>query len=490
MTTIAAPAAARARTSLPDVLALVRVVVATMARGVVVMVLGLALWAAVPAAIGWQPTTEMTGSMEPRLTPGDVVVSRPVAASALHVGQVLLAEDPDRSGALRLHRFVATGPDSALITKGDANPDDDSTPVRRSAVHGVAVLRVPFVGLPVLWIRDHEWSKLLLLAVGAAVVLAVTTIDRRVRNPAHPVTNGTAATPAVRVRRTPADPDTRRGRRRTERRHRRVVRIGTIAAVLLVTGGLTVGPAAAVAAGFGSISADPTSTLRAATTFPCLARTVTNSPTFSYQFSAATGMTEADAAGNGRTGTLGSGATRVGGTCADSPYVTLDGVSGQVTGASNARVTAPTTFSLEAWIRTTGGGDVISFGDSQSGTSSAYDRTLYIASNGRASFGVYNDSTEVVVAPHGSVADGQWHHLVATLGAGTMTVYVDGVATGSTTGVAPPTYSGWWRVGYDDLATWQDRPSTDAFAGDLDDVTVYPAALTAAQVATLDRQGR
>ncbi|MFS2030666.1 hypothetical protein ACEN85_11210, partial [Curtobacterium sp. CT11-45] len=158
-----------------------RVVVATLARGVVATRLGLALWAAAPAVIGGQPTTVMTGSMEPRLTPGDVVVSRPVSAGDVRMGKVLLVDDPDQPGHLRMHRYVEDGPRGTIVTKGDANPRQDSTPVEPSAVHGVAFLRVPFVGAPIVWLRAGEWGKVGMLALGLVAVLALCTIDGSLR---------------------------------------------------------------------------------------------------------------------------------------------------------------------------------------------------------------------------------------------------------------------------------------------------------------------
>lgn len=158
-----------------------RVVVATLARGVVATLLGLALWAAAPAVIGWMPTSVMTGSMEPRLQPGDVVVSRPVAPVELRPGRILLADDPDHPGHLRMHRYVEDGRHGTLITKGDANPQADSTPLERSAVHGVAFLRVPYVGSPIVWLRDGEWARVVVLALGVVGLLALCTIDGSLR---------------------------------------------------------------------------------------------------------------------------------------------------------------------------------------------------------------------------------------------------------------------------------------------------------------------
>lgn len=266
------------RDALRDAVDWGRVVVATIARGVVATVLGLALWAAAPAVIGWQPTTVVTGSMEPRLVPGDVVVSRPVAPAELRAGRVLLADDPDQPGHLRMHRYVDDGPDGTIVTKGDANPQQDSTPVERSAVHGVAFLRVPVVGTPILWLREGAWGRVGILSIGLVALLALCTVDGSLRrlvdtDPADgpsdddPPTgpddaDGTATGPRTgrddgqEARRTPArhrapDPSTvasRRTVRRTARRMRRTRRLGGAAAVLVLAGGAGVLlPAEAVA---------------------------------------------------------------------------------------------------------------------------------------------------------------------------------------------------------------------------------------------------
>lgn len=169
---------------LHDVVDWGRVVVATAARAVIATLFGLALWSAAPALLGWHPTTVMTGSMEPRLEPGDVVVSRPVTPVEIRLGQILLADDPDRAGHLRMHRFVDPGRDGTIVTKGDANPQADSTPIERSAVLGVASLRIPFVATPVLWVREGRWVETAMLALAVAAVLALCTVDGGLRRPA------------------------------------------------------------------------------------------------------------------------------------------------------------------------------------------------------------------------------------------------------------------------------------------------------------------
>ncbi|ROP64983.1 signal peptidase I [Curtobacterium sp. ZW137] len=265
-----------------------RVVVATLARGVVATLLGLALWAAAPAVIGWQPTTVMTGSMEPRLVPGDVVVSRPVAPAQLRLGQVLLADDPDQPGHLRMHRYVKAGAAGTLVTKGDANPQRDSTPIERSAVHGVAFLRIPYVGTPIVWLRDGEWHKVVLLALALTAMLYLGTIDGSLRRLGSAPADGAdgddgleaptgSAPPVASTASTVAGPRSRRALRRRARRVRRLRRSGAVAAVVLVAGGLGVLlPAQAVAAPWTKTTVNPTTSFATATATAVTALTCTN----------------------------------------------------------------------------------------------------------------------------------------------------------------------------------------------------------------------
>ncbi|ROS36341.1 S24/S26 family peptidase [Curtobacterium sp. PhB78] len=293
---------------LRDVVDWGRVVVGTVARGVVATLLGLALWAAAPALIGWQPTTVMTGSMEPRLTPGDVVVSRPVASGEVRTGKILLADDPDQPGHLRMHRYVEDGPGGTLVTKGDANPQQDSTPLERSAVHGVAFLRIPFVGAPILWLRQGEWVRVVVLALGLTALLALCTVDGSLRrltaiddddadgsdggDTAHGSGDGPSdGTDAGREARDDAATRlpsggttvvTRRSLRVHERRVQRLRRFGGAAAVLVIAGSIGVlVPAQAVAVPWSRTTVNPVSNFTAgtATGVPTLTCTAASSST-------------------------------------------------------------------------------------------------------------------------------------------------------------------------------------------------------------------
>ena len=192
-----------------------------------------------------------------------------------------------------------------------------------------------------------------------------------------------------------------------------------------------------------------------------------------------------DWAGN-NDGTAGAGVTRgaAGAIAGDTDTAaTLDGTdNGRVSTATS--LSGPSTFTAQAWIKTTStrGGKILGFGDSATGTSSNYDRHLYMDNSGKIFFGVYPGAVKTVRTT-GSYNDGQWHQVVGTLGQGGLSLYVDGVkiATDPTV-TGAQNYSGYWKIGGDNLRGWTNQPSSANFAGSIDDVSIYPTQLTDQQV--------
>ncbi len=144
------------------------------------------------------------------------------------------------------------------------------------------------------------------------------------------------------------------------------------------------------------------------------------------------------------------------------------------------RLDTPGELSLETWVNTTttSGGKLIGFGNSRTGLSSTSDRHVYLRNDGRPVFGVGgNNPTEITGAT--AVNDGQWHHIVATLGTGGMALYVDGALVGSAPNEVGGSYRGYWRIGGDTTPA----SSTAAYlTGRLDETAVYDRVLTPAQV--------
>ncbi|WP_113637291.1 LamG-like jellyroll fold domain-containing protein [Nubsella zeaxanthinifaciens] len=168
----------------------------------------------------------------------------------------------------------------------------------------------------------------------------------------------------------------------------------------------------------------------------------------------------------------------------------LNGTSNYMS-TSNA-YSSPSVFTISCWFKTTttDGGKLISFGDAQTGTSTAHDRHIYMVPNGRLYFGVYPNVVRTINSTT-SYNDGNWHHVVGILSASGIFLYVDGVLSASNNTVTTAqTYTGYWRVGYDRMDnSWTDWPSnarTQAyFNGAIDDVLIYNRALSAAEVTNL-----
>lgn len=159
-----------------------------------------------------------------------------------------------------------------------------------------------------------------------------------------------------------------------------------------------------------------------------------------------------------------------------------------VRGTTNWWQSGPQTFSMEAWFNTTSsqGGKIIGFGDTNAGRSSTNltDRHLYMTNNGQVRFGLRPDYGERrTINSQPGLNDGEWHHVVASLGESGAHLYIDGelVAQDATLTKAQ-VYWGYWRIGGDRLTSWPSTPTREAFAGDIDEVAVYPSALTPSQV--------
>lgn len=449
-------------------------VTTAVSRCVLSIVGSLLLCSLVPWALGWHPTVVMTGSMEPRLHIGDVAVSRPVDGNDLRIGQVVLADDPDHPGRLRLHRLAAFRADGRLTLRGDANPADDSTPVARSAVRGVASLRVPYVGLPAVWLSQRRFADLAALSA-ALVALGVGAFAYR-RDDGRPTGPAAPARPVHRVH---------LPRRRTG---------AVVLTVALVGSGLwTAAPAHAA---FTRTTTGPASSWAAATYFTCKAAVTADSPYLFYQLGEASGTSAADSSGNLRTGTYSTSGVSYGATgpCSrdGATAVTLSG-SGPNGGSGGYVATPlttafinPTVFSVEVWFKTTttSGGRLIGLGNARTGASTSTDRQLYLDNSGHVVFGVKPGGTVKTVASAVTYNDGGWHLADATLSASGMALYVDGqqVAADSTV-TAAQNYTGYWRVGYDSLAGWGSTTPTHYYlSGSVADAAVYTTALSATQV--------
>ena len=226
----------------------------------------------------------------------------------------------------------------------------------------------------------------------------------------------------------------------------------------------------------------PAVTVTAATTAEAYNGAVfVDGPSLNWKLDETSGTVAADDSGAGRTGTyvsatLGGASALVDGA---GKSVTFNGSTSRVNTASTTAIAGPNVYSVELWFKTntTRGGKLIGFGDSQTGTSSNYDRHLYLTNAGNVVYGDYNGTTSVIQSA-GTYRNNQWHYVVGTTGPNGMRLYVDGVLVGQNTVTTAQGYNGFWKVGGDNLSGWPNRPTSDNYSGSIDEVAVYEKALS------------
>lgn len=144
--------------------------VATLAAGLVAVVLVLTVL--VPAVGGGTAYTVLTGSMEPTLPPGTVVVTRETPVADVRVGDVVTYQLESGRPTVATHRVravgVTLGGETRLVTQGDANAAADPEPVRPEQLRGVQWYAVPLVGYPAM-VVDADLRQVVVL--GAVVLL-------------------------------------------------------------------------------------------------------------------------------------------------------------------------------------------------------------------------------------------------------------------------------------------------------------------------------
>lgn len=152
-------------------------------------VAAVALAVAIPRIAGATPYTVLTGSMEPDLPPGTLVVVRPVDAEDVALGDVITFQLESGKPTVATHRVVAVGTrldgEQVFTTRGDANGTPDRNPVRAVQVQGRLWYSVPYLGHlnSVLTGRQRQSAVLVAAAllVGYASFMFVAAVRERIR---------------------------------------------------------------------------------------------------------------------------------------------------------------------------------------------------------------------------------------------------------------------------------------------------------------------
>ena len=116
-----------------------------------------------------------SGSMEPAIKTGSMVVIKPVAFNTILPGDIISFQGLEPPGSVVTHRVVevtSMGDERVFRTKGDANQDNDLTLVSETRFMGRVILHLPYFGNLSQFIRTRQgW---ILIVIFPAMILVVT----------------------------------------------------------------------------------------------------------------------------------------------------------------------------------------------------------------------------------------------------------------------------------------------------------------------------
>ena len=156
----------------------------------------MALAAAGPYAVGHRSFTVMSGSMEPAINTGDVVVARSIAPLEARVGDVITFQDPNDEQRLVTHRLRkarAREGIAYMVTKGDANNTPERWSVPVDGTIGQVRYRIPYLGYALAAIPGRSAGFFLILI--PALLIAIYELirlwrpDRIKTDPRMPIEN-------------------------------------------------------------------------------------------------------------------------------------------------------------------------------------------------------------------------------------------------------------------------------------------------------------
>jgi signal peptidase len=139
---------------------------------------GMLVAAAAPAAFGLRPFTVLSGSMEPALDTGDMVVDSQIAPADARPGDIVTFKAPNGGGRMITHRLrevSIAGGTAHMTTKGDANDTTETWTVPANGKIGRVAYRLPKLGYA-LSITHGRNGKLLFIVLPALLFCALELV--------------------------------------------------------------------------------------------------------------------------------------------------------------------------------------------------------------------------------------------------------------------------------------------------------------------------
>ncbi len=126
----------------------------------------------VPSVLGIKPFIVLSGSMEPEIHKGDIILTKIVDPETLRVDDVIAFRDAENT--VTTHRIIDIVEESGVeyfITKGDNNSTQDRNLVEKSDVEGIYIMRIPGIGS--MMQNLSQPTTIMVLVVGITVIFVI-----------------------------------------------------------------------------------------------------------------------------------------------------------------------------------------------------------------------------------------------------------------------------------------------------------------------------
>lgn len=135
----------------------------------------------VPSFLGYKPFIVLSGSMEPEILPGDLVITKNVDPEEIAVGDIISFREDETTIVSHRVTEVLTEEGLAFHTKGDANIGADAGTVLPEDIEGRYILRIGRLGAFALFLQT-PLGLFIFVIIPLCLFILYDIVSRKLRN--------------------------------------------------------------------------------------------------------------------------------------------------------------------------------------------------------------------------------------------------------------------------------------------------------------------
>lgn len=135
----------------------------------------------VPSFLGYKPFIVLSGSMEPEISPGDLILTKNVDPKEIKVGDIISFRSDETIVVSHRVTEVLTEGGLAFYTKGDANIGEDAENVLPEDLEGIYLFRIGGLGSIALFLQTPV-GLLIFVIIPFCLFILYDIVSRNRRN--------------------------------------------------------------------------------------------------------------------------------------------------------------------------------------------------------------------------------------------------------------------------------------------------------------------